>query len=327
MNKLKYYIHQWQISDPEQIAKTFTSDLYRVKYKSDIAVLKILNQKGQKFEGPGAIVLNSFNGVGAVHLLQADSGAHLLEFVDGPQLKVMVEQKNDELAMDVLCEVIQKIHSYSGPIHPELISMEENFRALFEFEKLKPSDSLFRHGAAIARELIQTARDLRVLHGDIHHENILKHSVRGWIAIDPQSLFGERAYDLANSFYNPKGFIDLVASQDRIQRLADKFSRALGIEKLRILQYAFAYGCLSAAWSIEDGHSPEATLQIAREIERLLPSAGETEVTFSHTLRNPDAHYTNTKLAKLYDLDSGWSIEREFYLSLAGISKKRVLDL
>ncbi len=40
-----------------------------------------------------------------------------------------------------------------------------------------------------------------------------------------------------------------------------------------------------------------------------------------------DSHYINPKLAHLYDLDSGWSIEREFYLSLTGDSRKCVLDL
>lgn len=40
-----------------------------------------------------------------------------------------------------------------------------------------------------------------------------------------------------------------------------------------------------------------------------------------------DAHYVNPKLAQLYDLDSGWSIERDFYVSLAGQAPKSILDL
>lgn len=40
-----------------------------------------------------------------------------------------------------------------------------------------------------------------------------------------------------------------------------------------------------------------------------------------------DNHYVNPKLTKLYDLDSGWNIERDFYLSLAGNSPKSILDL
>jgi SAM-dependent methyltransferase len=40
-----------------------------------------------------------------------------------------------------------------------------------------------------------------------------------------------------------------------------------------------------------------------------------------------DTHYENSKLADVYDLDSPWSIDRDFYLSLAGDSKIKILDL
>ncbi len=41
----------------------------------------------------------------------------------------------------------------------------------------------------------------------------------------------------------------------------------------------------------------------------------------------PDDHYVNSKLAEIYDLDSGWSIDRDFYLSLAGPQRQTILDL
>lgn len=41
----------------------------------------------------------------------------------------------------------------------------------------------------------------------------------------------------------------------------------------------------------------------------------------------PDKHYEDSKLAELYDLDSPWSIDRDFYLSLAGPPPQRILDL
>ncbi|MBY0357515.1 MAG: class I SAM-dependent methyltransferase [Candidatus Obscuribacterales bacterium] len=41
----------------------------------------------------------------------------------------------------------------------------------------------------------------------------------------------------------------------------------------------------------------------------------------------PDNHYVNSKLAEIYDLDSGWSIDRDFYLSLAGPQLQSILDL
>jgi len=41
----------------------------------------------------------------------------------------------------------------------------------------------------------------------------------------------------------------------------------------------------------------------------------------------PDAHYIDPKLAALYDLGSGWSEDRDFYLSLAGSHRQEILDL
>lgn len=41
----------------------------------------------------------------------------------------------------------------------------------------------------------------------------------------------------------------------------------------------------------------------------------------------PDAHYVNPKLSEIYDLDSGWSVDRDFYLSLAGSERQCILDL
>lgn len=40
-----------------------------------------------------------------------------------------------------------------------------------------------------------------------------------------------------------------------------------------------------------------------------------------------DAHYLNPKLAAIYDLDSPWSEDRDFYISLAGHEPRSILDL
>lgn len=40
-----------------------------------------------------------------------------------------------------------------------------------------------------------------------------------------------------------------------------------------------------------------------------------------------DPHYTDPRLVALYDLDSGWGPDREFYRRLAGAAPRRVLDV
>ena len=55
----------------------------------------------------------------------------------------------------------------------------------------------------VAAELLASPRDVTVLHGDIHHGNILDFGARGWLAVDPKGLVGERGLDYANLFCNP----------------------------------------------------------------------------------------------------------------------------
>ena len=94
-----------------------------------------------------------------------------------------------------------------------------------------------------------------VLHGDLHHDNILDFGARGWLAIDPQGLWGERGFDFANIFTNP----DLsdparpVATQPGVfQRRVAVVAQAAGLERRRLLQWILAWSGLSAAWFIAD---------------------------------------------------------------------------
>ncbi len=267
---LDTYCKKWDLSEPAILASTFTSEVYRVKFNGHRAVLKIFNEKGIKFESRGAIVLRCFDGKGAVRLLNADSDAHLLEHADGKPLKELVARGSDDEATAVISEVLNKLHSYAGPIPEGLISMERNFRSLFQKIKTAPSDSIYAVGAHLAQRLVETEQEVRVLHGDIHHENILESSDRGWVAIDPQCLVGERTYDIANAFYNPNGFLNMVESTDTIERRCAIYSKQMNLDRQRILEYAFAYGCLSACWCLEDGQSAENTLRIARSIQSIL---------------------------------------------------------
>lgn len=264
------YCRKWNLSNPAKIAETFTSHVFKVSYQNRTAVLKVLTIVGQKHEAKGPVVLRCFEGNGAVRLLNADEGAYLLEFVDGRHLKDLVANSGDDKATEIICDVLNQIHSYAGPKPSDLISMTENFRGLFARAKIEPPDSIFSFGAKVALRLIETERDPHVLHGDIHHKNILESKDRGWLAIDPQCLYGERTYDVANSFFNPDDMPDLVETQDRIEKCCQIFSRRLNLDSKRILEFAFAYGCLSSAWCIEDGHNPERRLRITRLIQDLL---------------------------------------------------------
>jgi streptomycin 6-kinase len=133
------------------------------------------------------------------------------------------------------------------------------------FRELEPTAA--EHGgilslaAKTANALFAEPRDAVILHGDIHHDNILDFGPRGWLAIDPKGLRGERGFDYANLFCNPDW--NTATDKGRLPRQVGIVAEVAGLERKRLLQWVLSYAGLSAAWSIEDGEPADLALAVA----------------------------------------------------------------
>jgi streptomycin 6-kinase len=268
---LKHYAHQWGLSDPTHLASTHTSHVYRVKRAGEPCVLKILTAEGVEYEGQSYKHLKYFNGEGAVRLLGADAGALLLEDLGANNLSSVVETEGDERACHILCDLLDILHSKKPKSLPEGIhDLSGQFKSLFNRVEKGGAEPFFIRGAKIARELIETEGPKVLLHGDIHHLNILKSPTRGWLVIDPQAFYAERTYDVANMFFNPNMHPDLIESPDRIKKVAEIFSNRLGVDKNRVLKFAYVHGALSVSWQYDDNEDAPQRKRILAMIEGLL---------------------------------------------------------
>ncbi|MDN6110886.1 MAG: 3'-kinase, partial [Enterobacterales bacterium] len=110
--------------------------------------------------------------------------------------------------------------------------------------------SLMSLCCSVAETLLSSPQDEVVLHGDIHHGNILDFGERGWLAIDPKGLFGERGYDYANLFCNPE--LSTCTRRERFLRQLAVVTQAANLDRQRLLMWIMAYAGLSAAWFLED---------------------------------------------------------------------------
>lgn len=258
--------------------QTATSHVYTVRRDNEIVILKLLTPIGIEDEQNGAVALQCFDGHGAVRILDYDVSAHLLEYVDGDDLLPMVLEGNDIQATQIIGEVLNQLHSASlDPIPAELTPLKQRFRSLFrkaEQDIQAGIDSVYIRGATVAKTLLDNPRDERVLHGDIHHENIRQHATRGWLAYDPKGLYGERTFDVANTLCNPMRYPKMVHDEARLLSNAQILAQVLAIDLGRILAFTYAYICLSASWALEGHGDVNLALKLARIIEPLVPSMG-----------------------------------------------------
>src|SRR5690606_2582196 len=164
----------------------------------------------------------------------------------------------------ILCAVAARLHAPRSKPLPKLIPLKQWFRELDE--AAATHGGILVRCAATARELLDDPRDLCVLHGDLHHGNVLDFGPKGWLAIDPKGLIGERGFDFANIFCNP----DLddptrpVATEPaRFARRLEIVTAAAELERERLLRWILAWTGLSAAWFLGADQSADIDLTIA----------------------------------------------------------------
>ena len=247
--KLNNYLTAWNLSNPQLLTQTMTSHIYTVTYETETVVLKLLSPS-EIDEQRGAVALRCFDGHGAVRLLRYDEGAQLMEYAAGDELVTLVERGEDENATRIIAQVIQQLHSVPQNIpHDGLIMLERWFEALFNkaaSDRQAGIDSIYVRSASLARRLLVDQREVRVLHGDIHHRNIRK-TPRGWLTFDPKGLVGERTYDCANTLCNPV-MPELVHNETRLLTNAAILADTLALDLSRVLAFTYAYACLNASW-------------------------------------------------------------------------------
>jgi streptomycin 6-kinase len=107
--------------------------------------------------------------------------------------------------------------------------------------------------AGLLAELLQDERDVALLHGDLHYENILSSDRAGYLLIDPQGVVGEPAFDIGYLVSRPAPAArDALPLPRAIDRRLGFLPDALGLEPRRVAAYAYVAAALSMAWAVED---------------------------------------------------------------------------
>ena len=172
---------------------------------------------------------------------------------------------NDAQACRIICHAASRLHLPRNASTPALTPLLYWFRCLAP--AAKKHGGILTHCAAVANVLLSSPQNEVVLHGDLHHGNILDFGTKGWLAIDPaKGLVGERGFDYANIFTNP----DLAAPTKPVAIEPEIFAQRVNIvseiakiERQRLLMWIIAWCGLSSAWFLQEGDCATIPLRIA----------------------------------------------------------------
>lgn len=250
------YVARWGLTPDGDPIVTRNSRLLPVAWRGGSAMLKVALDAEEK---AGNVLMAWWGGEGAARVLANEGDAILLERAEGnASLADFVHRGRDDEASRIICAVVAKLHAPRTKPMPNLFPLAQ------WFEELEPAAAAqggtLALSAGAARDLLTSQREVAVLHGDIHHGNILDFGERGWLAIDPKGLVGDRGFDYANLFCNPDHAT--ATAPGRLARRIEVVADAAGLERQRLLRWILAWAGLSAAWHLADGASPETALVV-----------------------------------------------------------------
>ncbi|MGA5557679.1 APH(6)-I family aminoglycoside O-phosphotransferase [Streptomyces lavendulocolor] len=206
------------------------------------------------------IGLRAWNGNGIVRLLDHDpeSSAMLLERLDGS--RTLASVPDDDEATRTLAGLMARLHSVPAPeglrglgdvARDMLASVPEAAAALRD-----PADRRRLKGwASVVTELAGDPGD-RMLHWDLHYDNVLAAEREPWLAIDPEPLIGDPGFDLWPAL--DTGWEKLQATEDAprvVRRRFDLLTEALGLDRERAAGWTLARLLQNTLWDIEDGRT------------------------------------------------------------------------
>jgi streptomycin 6-kinase len=225
------------------------SRLIPVRRSGAPAMLKVATTADER---RGGALMAWWAGDGAAKVLAHDEDAVLMVRARRTDaLAEMARGGKDEEATAILCDTVRRLHRRRAEPPAGLPTLDRLFRAL---RQAAGKDARLARAAALADGLLAQPCDPVVLHGDIHHGNVLDFGGGDWLAIDPWGYVGERAYDYANLFRNPD--LATVSQPGRIGRQLEQVAGLSGLDRERLGKWVLTHAGLSVAWRLEDGIDP-----------------------------------------------------------------------
>ena len=200
------------------------------------------------------VALRLWDGDGAVRLLDHDPVTHtmLLERLDSDRMLSTLPGTRD--AVLVIAGLLA--HLTAGPAPAGMRRLGDIARAMLDRtpEALKriPDPEVRRtvaDCAAAVREVVDEPGD-RLLHWDLHDENVLASERAPWLAIDPKPLAGDPGFELWPA-------LDNRFDADEITWRFDAMTDVLGLDRARARAWTLGRLLQNSLWDIEDGRPIE----------------------------------------------------------------------
>ncbi len=217
-----------------------------------------------------------YEGRGVNRLIDCDKvlNAMLLERLRPGKMLDSVENVREQSA--IAARILQKLHAIPPPSNHALPHFVDWLRRAFA-DARSCKDRVRARGyveqiprvESMMEILMEPDEPQILLHGDLHHWNILSDAGRGWLAIDPKGVIGASCLDVGRFINNAMGFGETAAEKREILLEAIAvFSDVLGENEERMFAGAFCDKIMGASWGLKQDPDADEALEVMVEMAK-----------------------------------------------------------
>lgn len=259
------YLERWKLRlDGEPVHGAASVVLPVVQTDGTPAMLKL--QPVNDENADEALGLRTWGEDYAVRVLDdAPDATILLERLEPRSLS---DLPDDTEATRILAELLARLSAVQAP--PGLRRLEDIAgQMLADAPGLIPrladpaEQTLVRRCAARVAELVPESGD-RLLHWDLHYDNVMASSRQPWLAIDPKPLAGDPCFELFQALNNRWDV--LVATGDlprAVRRRFDLMVEVVGLDRERAVGWTLGRILQNVLWDLEGGEYAVDPVQVA----------------------------------------------------------------
>lgn len=225
-----------------------------------------------------------YQGRGINRLIDCDKtlNAMLLERLRPGEMLDSVESASER--SEIAARILQNLHAIPPPLNHTLPHFMDWMQSAFA-DARNCEDPARARGYIEQIERVESMMEIlmepdepqMLLHGDLHHWNILSDAERGWMAIDPKGVIGASCLDVGRFINNAMGFSATAAQKRAILREAVAiFSAVLGENEERMFAGAFCDKIMGSSWGLK--HKPDAHEASSQEtLKVMVEMAGDVD--------------------------------------------------
>jgi len=257
--QLEHYRIQWHLSDFKQMTYDSINVLFTcLSADHGPSILKIgYNATESERE---CNVLKTYQKMLFCKVYEADleNGVMLLEkIVPGTTLR---KESCLDRRLDVFCQAFEGLHvkSRNGGVYPTYLELVD--KAVAYMKQCKHDEELYDcilRAKQLCRELSVHYSQKLLLHGDLHHDNMLLDRGGTYRIIDPKGVIGDPVFDVMRFIINEFDETLDATFDKKFNRIIEVISEKLRIPKGDLYQLVYIEMCLTQSWHLEDGKEPD----------------------------------------------------------------------